>query len=280
MLINLPTNELFYVKHTREEHPLQSDFPMHAHGHFELLIFLSGDITYLVEGNSYTPRPWDVLVFGIAETHKVAVHSDTPYERVVIQADSGMFSELFPKEVLFAPFREHPLGHNNLFRPRDFTDNFWQSCVRRLIEAAPEDRIASMSLILQILNELRMAFSKRQNEQGEASAASRIVHYINEHITEPLSTREMAKQFFISRTALYTLFREATGSGIHDYINVKRLIMAQALLRRGEKPTEVSGRCGFRDYTTFFRAYKKLFGASPKDALASFDPINRTRESK
>ncbi len=266
MLINLPTNDLFYWKHTREEHPLQSDFPMHAHGHFEMLIFLSGDITYLVEGNSYTPRPWDVLVFDIAETHKVVVHSDTPYERVVIQADSKMFSELFPKEVLFAPFQNHPLGHNNLFRSRDFRDSFWQNCVARLIENNPEDRITAMSLILQIFNELRMTFSKRQNEQGEDSVASRIVRYINDHITEPLSTREIAKQFFISRTALYALFRETTGSGIHDYINVKRLIMAQALLRAGERPTHVAEECGFGDYTTFFRAYRARFGISPREA--------------
>ncbi len=278
MLINLPTNDLFYWKHTREEHPLQSDFPMHAHGHFEMLIFLSGDITYLVEGNSYTPHPWDVLVFDIAETHKVVVHSDTPYERVVIQADSGMFSELFSKEVLFAPFQEHPLGHNNLFHPHDFQNGFWQNCVARLIETDPADRIASMSLILQIFNELRMAFSKRQNEQGEDSTASRIVHYINDHITEPLSTREIAKQFLISRTALYALFRETTGTGIHDYINVKRLIMAQSLLRTGEKPTNVAEKCGFGDYTTFYRAYKKLFGTSPKDALVSFEHINSNRE--
>ncbi len=265
MLINLPTNELFYWKHTREEHPLRSDFPMHAHGHFEMLIFLSGDITYLVEGTAYTPRPWDVLVFDIAETHKVQVHSDTPYERVVIQADANMFAELFPSEVLFSPFQGRMLGQDNILHPADFKDDLWQRCVNRLTETDPADRITAMSLILQILNELRTACSRRASEIHADSGASRIVRYVNSHITEPLSAADIAKQFFISRTALYALFREATGTGIHDYINVKRLIMARALLRAGERPTRVAEKCGFGDYTTFYRAYRARFGTSPRE---------------
>ncbi len=265
MLINLPTNDLFYWKHTREEHPLQSDFPMHAHGHFEMLIFLSGDITYLVEGNSYTPKPWDILLFDIAETHKVQVHSDAPYERVVIQADSKMFSELFPTSLLFAPFQGRVLGHDNILHPADFKDDFWQRCINRLTESDPADRISAMSLILQIFNELRTAFSHHVVNSGEDSTASRIVRYVNSHITEPLSAADIAKQFFISRTALYALFRETTGSGIHDYINVKRLIMAQSLLRAGERPTRVAEQCGFGDYTTFYRAYRARFGTSPRE---------------
>ncbi len=50
---------------------------------------------------------------------------------------------------------------------------------------------------------------------------------------------------------------------IHDYINVKRLIIAQELLKQGKKPTDIYEKCGFHDYSTFFRAYKSRFGISP-----------------
>ena len=48
-----------------------------------------------------------------------------------------------------------------------------------------------------------------------------------------------------------------------QYIISKRLAKARKMIRRGERPTAVSAECGFGDYTTFFRNYKKYFGYSP-----------------
>ena len=39
------------------------------------------------------------------------------------------------------------------------------------------------------------------------------------------------------------------------------------MLTDGEKATKVYQRCGFRDYVTFYRAYKAKFGVSPKDDI-------------
>ncbi len=264
MLVNLPGDAPFYIKHVRDKHPVQADFlPMHAHSHYEILIFISGDITYLVEGNAYTPKPWDILIFNIAETHKVLLNSDAPYERLVIQMQKELFSKIIPSETLFFPFFNGGLGENNLLHPSDFKDELWKQCVCRLQES-PKDDLTALPLLLPLLHEIRYAYLHKENAEEDATQASQIVLYVNEHISEELSPDLLAQKFLISRTALYTLFHRATGTGIHDYINVKRLIAAQELLKQGNRPTKVYEQVGFKDYTTFFRAYKKLFGTPPR----------------
>ncbi len=267
MFVNLPGNAPFSVTHARDTHPARADFPLHAHSHYEILIFISGDITYLVEGNAYTPHQWDVLLFNIAETHKVLLHSDAPYERVVIRIQKDLFLPALPYGRLLSPFRDRAPGERNLLHPADFRDELWKLCTRRLCELEEASYEMSLPLLLPLLHELTLACDRRDTASSDAkedhTQAAAIVRYINSHLTEDLSPATLARTFLLSRTALYALFRRATGTGIHDYINVKRLILARERLQSGERPTKVCEQVGFREYTTFFRAYKKLFGTAP-----------------
>ena len=52
---------------------------------------------------------------------------------------------------------------------------------------------------------------------------------------------------------------------IFPIFNKKRLILAKELIRSGEHLNVVYGLCGFQDNTSFFRAFKKEYGISPKE---------------
>ena len=58
-------------------------------------------------------------------------------------------------------------------------------------------------------------------------------------------------------------FREETGYTIHSYLTEKRLLLAQQLLSQGIPLGEAALRCGYQEYSTFSRAYKKQFGRAP-----------------
>jgi hypothetical protein len=62
---------------------------------------------------------------------------------------------------------------------------------------------------------------------------------------------------------LHHLFMEQMSTTPKRYIMEKRLQFAKRELLRGIKATEVAAKCGFTDYSAFFRAYKKQFGHSP-----------------
>ena len=71
----------------------------------------------------------------------------------------------------------------------------------------------------------------------------------------------------MSKSHLHHLFSEHLMVTPQKYILSKKLTIAQRELRLGRKPTDVYTDCGFADYTTFFRAYKKFFGHSPSTEI-------------
>lgn len=64
------------------------------------------------------------------------------------------------------------------------------------------------------------------------------------------------------------LFKQETGYTLGQYITQKRLLLARELILSGVPSTQVCFDCGFRDYSTFSRSYKKLFQESPRETLA------------
>ena len=90
-----------------------------------------------------------------------------------------------------------------------------------------------------------------------------VLRYINDNITENLSIDHLADRFYISKFHMMRKFKAETGYTVHAYISNKRLLMSQQLIEQGISPTDACFRCGFRDYSVYSKAYKKMFGVSP-----------------
>jgi AraC-like DNA-binding protein len=74
---------------------------------------------------------------------------------------------------------------------------------------------------------------------------------------------EICNELFITKSHLHHLFMEQMGVSPKKYVMEKRLELAHRELTLGAKATEIYAACGFADYSSFFRAYKKHFGHSP-----------------
>ena len=61
------------------------------------------------------------------------------------------------------------------------------------------------------------------------------------------------------------MFKENVGLSIHQYITKKRLSLCQEAIRSDTNITEVYQAYGFGDYSSFYRAFKKEYGISPKE---------------
>ena len=51
--------------------------------------------------------------------------------------------------------------------------------------------------------------------------------------------------------------------GVMQYVAMKRVGLAETLLSKNMRPTEVATTVGFEDYSNFYRTYKKYKGKSP-----------------
>ena len=105
------------------------------------------------------------------------------------------------------------------------------------------------------------------NDSASDEKIIAVLNYLGEHLTEDISIDTLSSRFFLSRSYLMHTFKEQTGYTIGSYLSTKRLLLAKDLIAEGTPITEVCYACGFKNYSTFSRAYKKSFGEAPRDSL-------------
>lgn len=245
---------------TTTKNPKQDDFKLHTHNDYEIFCFLSGHADYSVEGNRYKLLPGDIIIMRKNEFHHLILKSDAPYGRVVVNFDIP--SNPLNNELLSA-FNKRNAGEKNLYRPSSLGENHLIYYLQKMVYAKNDER--RLCYLLPFLDELTDFFaSGNPGVAPQRDRATDVINYINEHLTDELSLSNIARRFFISQNHLNRIFKESTGTTLWDYITVKRLVMARDKINAGQKPTDACISSGFKDYATFFRAYKKHFEASPK----------------
>ena len=142
-----------------------------------------------------------------------------------------------------------------------FKDKNWQYYIDRILNGNEYCRRLYLTVLVNELYECNPMILKLQPEKDEFSD---IITYLNEHMYEPLSLDSICERFYISKSNLNRKFKLLTGSTVWEYITTKRLLYAKELLQTGIPPTKAFSKCGFNDYTSFFRAYKAKFNVSPK----------------
>ena len=90
-----------------------------------------------------------------------------------------------------------------------------------------------------------------------------VMNYIELHLNEKISLEETAKHFYVSVSTITQLFRQKMGTSFYRCVTQRRLIAAKVRIGNGESLEDVSRAVGFSDYSSFYRLYKKRFGASP-----------------
>ena len=92
-----------------------------------------------------------------------------------------------------------------------------------------------------------------------------MMDYIEEHLKENLDLNELSHIFHVSKYHISHVFKDETGISVHQYILKKRLDACKSAIRSGDKITSVYPVFGFRDYSAFYRAFRKEYGISPKE---------------
>ncbi len=247
--------------------PLDRDeFQLHVHWDYEIFVFISGDAEFIVEGTVYPLKPGSVLLMRPGELHHIKFRSARAYKRYVFNFSLEALPEGPLRDTLVTPFSERPLGHKNLYTADRFNGISPVDFLAPMEKINPETPYAYTAIfcrLTSILACLHEAFMTGEAALPEDSAIESVIAYINAHLEENLSTENLCNHFYMSTTKFNAFFREHTHMSVGHYIQIKRMYLARSLIERGLLPAEVCAQCGYHDYSTFFRAYKKTFGESP-----------------
>jgi len=87
---------------------------------------------------------------------------------------------------------------------------------------------------------------------------------------KPRSVEAIAREVGISVSGLQRLFRRSEGHGVFEYVCLARLERAPLALRAGEANVQAaSAIAGYTNPANFATAFKRKYGFTPREALAS-----------
>jgi AraC-like DNA-binding protein len=251
----------------------------HNHDFYEIYFFLSGKVTYVIEGKSYRLTPGDIVLLSNRELHRPSIEHGSIYERIVLWVNPEyLLSKSIKNTNLHMCFESHSGKRQNLLR----TDPALLSYIHNILDKF-EGACNSISFGANLLKEIYMlelltyvnkAFIDSYDEESLVDIEynekiDAVLYFINNNLSSNLTLDSISANFYISKYHLLREFKKYTGFTIHSYIRQKRLIEAKVLLRNGLKVAEVCARTGFGDYANFIRAFKNAYGVSPGKYLKS-----------
>ncbi len=264
-------NEDFHFFHLND--CLGNDMDYHYHEFEKIVVFLSGKVNYIVEGVSYHLQPWDVLFVGEHLIHRAMVDTSVPYERIILYVNTSFLKQHSSEgSNLLNCFRLAKERGCCLMRMQGLDQPLLSRALSELEQAVTSDDfgadILQNALFLRcavLLN--RMMINDKTAQSGSVCEQdpkiTDVLNYINANLTSDLSIDNLAARSYISKYHFMRRFKELTGYTVHNYILQKRLIYSAELIRDGMPVTQAALQSGFGDYSSFLRAFKKLFGTTP-----------------
>ena len=245
----------------------KKDFSYHYHDFHKIIVFISGKVTYHIEGKAYHLKPRDILLVSQGAIHKPEIDPSVPYERYIFWIRDDLSCQ-----ELNTCFQKANDRSFNLVR----ADSALQERLKDLLPEIEQtlqnehfgDPVLRDALFTQFMIYINRIFLRTSSSPDKKTYSSdtqveQLLKYINRNLSENLSIDQLAERFFFSKYHMMRKFKNETGYTIHNYITSKRLLMARSLISQGMPVMKAAQASGFHDYTTFVRAYKKQFGKAP-----------------
>lgn len=267
-------NSEFRLFHLTDQKTCEVEY--HYHDFDKITIFMKGQVNYMIEGKSYDLKPYDIVLVRHNDIHKLTVDNSSPYDRIIVYISPNFMNAYKTDSYdLSYCFHKAEEEHSNVLRIPSLEKSSLFRSITRLEHSFSDDGYAAglyrQVLFLEFMIHLNRAARKNRLEfidtAGSNTKVLNILQYINENLSEELSIDTLAAHFYISKYYMMRLFKQETGYTLGHYISQKRLLLAKELILSGVPAAQACFDCGFKDYSAFSRAYKKLFDESPRVTL-------------
>ena len=258
--------ENYHYFHLCDTAGQERDF--HFHDFDKIVILLEGNVHYLVENEEYELPPKSLLLVKRHAIHKAVIDRSVPYDRIIVYLDRSFFDHVLPSAPLMSYFEQKSAPGQLLLLP-DVKQ--WQTLSElfRSYEDENSDVFAAQAMRDTLMMQMLILVG-RMHPQGAGSSDDKtdpkihqVLTYIQKNLNAELTVDSLSAQVFLSRYHFMPLFKAQTGQSVHAYIREKRLLCAARMIREGCMAGEAALSCGFKDYSSFHRAFRDSFGINP-----------------
>ena len=258
----------FAIAHLYKE---EKAMDMHIHDCYELYYSISGGRQFLIDNRFYSIAPGDLFIINQYESHKLTQIDNHIHERIVLSIYPDYVKRISTADTnLDYCFSNRDAG----FQHKVSLDKAGQSRFLYYISKMTSatgfahdivEQAAFMELLV-LINVLSNANAAQAApaEYKYSHQVEDILAYINQNIALGITVEQLAENFYLSESYICRIFKQATGTTINKYITARRISIAKAHLSEGDSVGEAFEKSGFGDYSSFFKAFTKAVGVSPK----------------
>ncbi len=266
------SDEQFHIH--KVEHSFEAQKP-HTHAYFQIYYILKGELVHFLGNESSTLIQGDMFIIPPETAHYISPQPETVF-----------YSFSFMPDFLGAPHSGNRLALNflrSLGKDKSLLPKVTVEAENILYIETLMDRMLSefttkplgYAETMQAYALLLVTFLARnyfEKERGgfldhfetNKQFVLHCVRYIEENYQEPIYLDEISRRSTMSKSNFCTLFSQLTGYSFHQFLNLCRIKKAVEYIKEGYKITAIYGLCGYEDFSTFYRNFKKIMGVSPK----------------
>ncbi len=239
--------------------------PLHWHKRMELLLVREGELDCSVNGQSFTLNAGGVAIVEPYRPHGAISGKDgAVYDTVMFDISDFYNQSLASKKYLTAIIE----GSVKFKHKSD--DLELVSAIDRIIRAdLMHNRIGSLIGMGGVYEILALLFDKcllsDNSFRTSDTGFKEIFAYIEEHLTEELTTGTLSREFGYNEAYFCRQFKKIAGINAMKYILILRLERAAEELMQGNSIGDTAISCGFCNINYFSNCFKRHFGISPSE---------------
>ncbi|WP_304683365.1 AraC family transcriptional regulator [Ileibacterium valens] len=242
----------------------------HYHEHYEIQFFLEGDTTCYINEHCYKLREQDVIIIPPGSRHYNKISNKKPYRRFIFWITKEYLDWMVSNDKAYAYFMEETAKDRHVWHLSSVAFNSIQARLVSLLECMQSTSFGSkaltslsaQALVLKLNQEIYHIDHPYVSKEGRP-LNEMILDYIQGHLNEDLSLAAIAKVFFVSKYHISHMFTSEMGISLHQFVIKKRLDQVRIALLANEELSKAIENAGFKNYSSFFRAFQKEYGMSP-----------------
>lgn len=268
-------------------------FSGESHNFWEILCVDKGEIEVIADKEHYILKKDEIIFHKPNEFHSLRANGKIAPNLVVISfiCDSK-YMQFFEDKILSIGDIERQLlaliiAEAKKTYSNQLHDPYFEKLIRydttpfaseQLIKIYLESILIHLFRRYHVSKPIDRISPNRVKKKNDTEMFHQILNYLNNHIQERITIKQICKENLIGRSGLQTLFSSKLNCGVIDYFSKMKIDTAKQLIRDNHMNfTQIADYLGYSSIHYFSRSFKKITGMTPSEYSSSIKLLSEGR---